>query len=91
MFEFFSWYLFVKLMDDRFLTGESDTVGVEEIQSIFTDLGEALRHKIMLENPQVMDRYSRQTVLAWLVSWVLKKPCTCMWYVHCSNIAVSLF
>lgn len=31
-FEFFSWYLFVKVMDHIFLIGESDTIAVEEIQ-----------------------------------------------------------
>lgn len=36
MFEFFSWYIFVKLMGHRFLIGESDTIAVEEIQSVFT-------------------------------------------------------
>lgn len=33
MFEFFSGCLFVKLIEHRFLIGESDTIAVEEIQS----------------------------------------------------------
>lgn len=50
MFEFFSWYLFVKLMDHRFLIEESDTIAMEEIQSIFTELEQVPWHKLMLEN-----------------------------------------